>query len=192
MIAFVSTVRRLAQRLPFLVLLALALPSGNGDAASRDASESIRLLYDSLLSTMRDGPSLGPQGRYERLKPVIRQTFDISYMAHEVVGPVWARVSPAQQEQLADALARYITATYADRFNSYSGQELRVTGEKPRAANVIVESEIVKPDGTPVSLKYLMRKNGEDWQIADIYLDGTISEMAARRSEFSTIVQRQG
>jgi phospholipid transport system substrate-binding protein len=30
------------------------------------------------------------------------------------------------------------------------------------------------------------------WQIADVYLNGTISELAIRRSEFASILQRQG
>jgi phospholipid transport system substrate-binding protein len=30
------------------------------------------------------------------------------------------------------------------------------------------------------------------WQIADVFLNGTISELAIRRSEFASIRQRQG
>jgi phospholipid transport system substrate-binding protein len=37
-----------------------------------------------------------------------------------------------------------------------------------------------------------MRANGGSWQIADIYLDGTISQLATQRSEFHSILQREG
>ena len=37
-----------------------------------------------------------------------------------------------------------------------------------------------------------MRQNGGVWQIADVYLDGTISELATRRSEFAAILRTQG
>jgi phospholipid transport system substrate-binding protein len=43
-----------------------------------------------------------------------------------------------------------------------------------------------------VTVNYLMRNNGGVWQIADVYLDGTISEMATRRSEFAAILRAQG
>ena len=36
-----------------------------------------------------------------------------------------------------------------------------------------------------------MRKNGHSWLIADIYLDGAISEVATRRSEFAAIFQER-
>jgi phospholipid transport system substrate-binding protein len=37
-----------------------------------------------------------------------------------------------------------------------------------------------------------MRQEGGGWLISDIYLDGTISEIATRRSEFAAIVRNQG
>jgi len=37
-----------------------------------------------------------------------------------------------------------------------------------------------------------MRRNGESWLISDIYLDGAISEVATRRSEFATILKNDG
>jgi phospholipid transport system substrate-binding protein len=38
----------------------------------------------------------------------------------------------------------------------------------------------------------MMRRNGDTWLISDIYLEGTISEVATRRSEFGAIVRNQG
>ena len=37
-----------------------------------------------------------------------------------------------------------------------------------------------------------MRKNGDSWLISDIYLDGAISEVATRRSEFAAILRNEG
>ena len=38
----------------------------------------------------------------------------------------------------------------------------------------------------------MMRKNGDAWLISDIYLDGAISEVATRRSEFAAILRNEG
>jgi phospholipid transport system substrate-binding protein len=43
-----------------------------------------------------------------------------------------------------------------------------------------------------VDIDYLMRRDGDAWRIADVYLSGTVSELAARRSEFSSVMRRQG
>jgi phospholipid transport system substrate-binding protein len=144
------------------------------------------------VARLADGPSLGAKGRYERLKPVIGRTFDLPYMARAVVGPAWASASAAEQQEMTDVFSRYVTATYADRFDSFSGEQLQVSGEEPYAANVIVDSRIVKADGKPVVIKYLMRRNGDDWRVVDVFLEGTISELATRRSEFSSIVRQKG
>jgi phospholipid transport system substrate-binding protein len=38
----------------------------------------------------------------------------------------------------------------------------------------------------------MMRRNGEGWLISDIYLDGAISEVATRRSEFAAVLKKEG
>jgi phospholipid transport system substrate-binding protein len=93
---------------------------------------------------------------------------------------------------VTESFGRYISAIYADRFDSYDGQKLQVTGEQPTTAGVIVRSQIFKASGEPVNVDYMMRRNGDSWLISDIYLNGAISEVATRRSEFAAILKSQG
>ena len=37
-----------------------------------------------------------------------------------------------------------------------------------------------------------MRQSGGVWLISDVYLDGTISQLATQRSEFGAILRREG
>jgi phospholipid transport system substrate-binding protein len=141
---------------------------------------------------MRSGPSLGARGRYAQLEPVVRRVFDIPFMTRLAVGPQWAGLDEAQRQQVSQAFERYIAAIYADRFDSYSGERLQVTGEQSSPGGTIITSQIVKSNGDPVNINYLLRDNGGNWQIADVYLDGTISELATRRSEFAAILRAQG
>ena len=67
-----------------------------------------------------------------------------------------------------------------------------MTDEQPAAAGFMVRSQIVKANGEPVQVNYMMRKNGDAWLISDIYLDGAISEVATRRSEFAAILRNEG
>jgi len=174
------------------VVVALAILPQRSFAAPASGSDTVQGLYDTLLSTMKNGRTLGQSGRFVQLEPVVRRTFDIASMARLSVGHSWATMSESQRQQVTDGFGRYISAIYADRFDSYSGQKLQVTDEQSAAAGVIVHSQIVKADGEPVKVDYLMRKNGEAWLIADIYLDGAISEVATRRSEFAAILRNEG
>jgi phospholipid transport system substrate-binding protein len=176
--------------------IALSLAVGifieNAAALAVDPQNNVRGFYNTLLTTMRNGPTLGQSGRYTRLAPVVDRVFDVPSMARLAIGPAWATLSSAQQQQLVEAFRHYITATYADRFDSYSGQQLQVTGERSYNADVIVQTKIVKSDGDTTSLDYLMRQNQGSWQISDVYLDGTISQVAIQRSEFHSILRRDG
>jgi hypothetical protein len=108
------------------------------------------------------------------------------------VGSSWVTLSEAQRQQVIESFGRYISAIYADRFDSYAGQKLQVTGEQPAAAGLIVKRHIIKANGEPVNVDYMMRRNGDTWLISDIYLDGAISEVATRRSEFGAILKSEG
>ena len=183
-----------------LVWKAAALVGGLGlgmlsypvHAAPASGGDTVQGLYDALLSTMKNGRTLGQSGRFSQLAPVIRRTFDIASMTRLSVGQSWAGLTEAQRQQVNESFGRYISAIYADRFDSYDGQKLEVTGEQPAPSGVMVKSQIIKANGEPVKVDYMMRRNGESWLISDIYLDGAISEVATRRSEFSTILKNEG
>src|SRR6516164_6838815 len=174
------------------MVMALAVLSRPAYAAPASGSDAVQGLYDTLLSTMKNGRTLGQSGRFVQLEPVVRRTFDIASMARLSVGPSWATMNESQRQQVIDGFGRYISAIYADRFDSYAGQKLQVTDEQPAAAGIIVHSQIVKANGEPVKVDYLMRKNGDSWLISDVYLDGAISEVATRRSEFAAILRNDG
>ena len=50
----------------------------------------------------------------------------------------------------------------------------------------------MESSGEVVVLNYLMRDGDAGWQILDVYLKGTVSELATRRSEFSAVLRREG
>src|SRR3546814_5674506 len=56
----------------------------------------------------------------------------------------------------------------------------------------LVRTRLIKSDGEAVALNYLMRPGDEGWQIVDIFLKGSISELATRRSEYSSVLRREG
>jgi phospholipid transport system substrate-binding protein len=182
----------LCKALAFAAGLGLSMLSCPLHAAPASCGDTVQGLYDALLNTMKNGLILGQSGRFTQLEPVIRRSFDIASMARLSVGPSWASLTEAQRQQMAESYGRYISAIYADRFDSYAGQKLEVTGEQSAPSGVMVKSQIIKANGEPVKVDYLMRQNGDSWVISDIYLDSAISEVATRRSEFAAILKKDG
>ena len=160
--------------------------------STASGGDTVRGLYDALLNTMKNGRTLGQSGRFAKLDPVIRRSFDIAEMARLSLGRSWTSLSDVQRQQMTESYGRYVSAIYADRFDSYAGQKLEVTGEEPAPSGVMVRSRIIKADGEPVKVDYAMRRAGEGWLISDIYLDSAISEVATRRSEFAATLRNEG
>jgi phospholipid transport system substrate-binding protein len=174
------------------VVVCFALP-GAGLAAAEDPTERIQTFYGVLLDTMKQGPQLGVQGRFQKLLPAVNAAYDIPAMTRIACGPDWNRIPADKQQALIEAFGRMSAAIYADRFTKYSGQQFEVN-PSPIAhnADMIVTTRLIPTDGDPVALNYLMRGPSGDMKIVDVFLDGSISELATRRSEFSSVLHNSG
>jgi phospholipid transport system substrate-binding protein len=179
-----------------LLGLAMAVLATGGKAVAADGSPTatVESFYQALLGVMKEGPSLGFGGRRERLAPAIKQAFDLPLMTRLMVGPHWSSLSPEQQQQLVEAFTNFSIATYANRFDDYSGERFQVDPNAAPGANgaVTVHTRLVKSDGEPVTIDYQLRDSAGSWRIVDVYLAGTVSELATRRSEFSSVLRRGG
>jgi phospholipid transport system substrate-binding protein len=177
--------------LPVGVALA-ALPISASRAAT-PAVDTIKSFYDTLLSVMQQAKALGLKGRYEKLDPAIHRAFNLPLMTRLSVGPDWQKLSPEEQKGLTAAFSDLSVSTYAARFDGYSGEHFDVDPDPaPTSGGVIVNTKLVQSNGEPVQLNYLMRDGDAGWQILDVFLKGTVSELATRRSEFSTVLRRDG
>jgi phospholipid transport system substrate-binding protein len=173
----------------------LATAGAGAATASETTSQPQQVvggLDGSLLDVMQNAKQLGFDGRYKKLLPVVNQVFDVRFMTQTAIGSAWSTLTPDQQSQLTDAFGKYVAATYAQRFDGYSGEKFVETGVRPAGNATLVSTQLVKSDGTPVKLDYVTSQQNGRWQVVDVYLTGTISEMATRRSEFSSVFRRSG
>jgi phospholipid transport system substrate-binding protein len=172
---------------------AAALPLRLAAAESSSPAATVSSFYDTLLGVMKEGPALGFRGRVDRLAPAIRRSFNFALMTRLMVGLQWANLTPEQQQRLVAAFSDFSIAIYASRFDDYSGERFEVDpNPTPTTGGVVVHSKLVKSDGEPVELDYLMHEANDAWQIVDVYLSGTVSELATRRSEFSSVMRNGG
>ncbi len=163
-------------------------------AFAQDAGDPVAMIqvfYTTLLECMQNGPALGFDGRYQKIEPVLNNTFDVATMCKIAVGPEWTNMSGDKKGGVLVAFNQYMVTTYAARFKEYKSQKFEVGEAKPAGeGRVLVESKLIRSNGEPVELNYLFRLNKGVWRVIDIYLSGSISQMAQMRSDFSnTIVQ---
>lgn len=154
----------------------------------------VATLQDALLTVMKRADELGFQGRYEYLRPVVAQTFDVPFMGSKSVGRHWATLSAEQQADWLSKFTGYLAANYAGNFTGWDGESFEVLGDQEAARDTrVVLTKLKVPGDTDVVLNYRLRQDESGrWRIIDIYLKGTVSELALRRSDFSTTLKDKG
>jgi phospholipid transport system substrate-binding protein len=175
------------------VAAAVAVLSAGPVRAQGDAKATIQAFDNALLDVMKNAEKLGYKGRYDKLEPVVEKSYDLPLMARISVGPQWASLSPEDQARIIEAFKKLSVGTYASRFDGYGGEEFQITGESPLSAgDEKVDTKLTRPHDDPVELDYRLRKTGDDWKIIDVFLSGTISQLANYRSEFSGTLRDKG
>ena len=178
-------------RIAASVFLAFLLGAPAQAQSSDPAAATIQNFYDALTASMKSGGT--PKSRYEKLKPAIDQAFDISGMTALSVGPTWASISPADQKALITAFDRMTVANYARNFDSYNGEKFTVDpAVAERGPDKFVKSTLQPASGDAVPFNYRMHQADGSWKIEDIYLNGNISQLAQKRSDFGATLQSSG
>jgi phospholipid transport system substrate-binding protein len=113
-------------------------------------------------------------------------------MARLSVGPSWRNLTREQKRRAVQAYSRYVAAVYASRFDSYAGEQFKVLGQQQIKHGTLIKTQIIKSNGEPVDVNYVVHDNDIAWQIRDIYLSGAISELATHRSEFAATLRTSG
>lgn len=172
----------------FLTLLFLSQP-----VSAEEPSEVVKRLQTSLLMVMKDADQLGYQGRYETLEPIVLASHDLPFVVKiSVSKKYWKTFDDEQRKKLVSTFRDLSIATYAGRFDGYSGEQFTVVSEKelPRG-KMLVETKFTKSDGEELQFNYMLRQVDDHWRIINITVDG-VSDLALKRAEYVTLVKNEG
>jgi phospholipid transport system substrate-binding protein len=165
------------------------LPAPAMAQAADPAVAQIETFYVSLVAAMKSGGTA--KSRYEKLKPAIEKAFDLEAMTAAAIGPAWATMPDSDKKALTDAFSRWTIANYAKNFDSYGGEKfVTEPASIPRGSDHFVKSRMVASESH--AFNYRMHEAGGAWKVTDILLDGNISQMAQKRSDFASTLSSAG
>lgn len=168
----------------------LAEPAAAADPAALRAP--VERLYAALADAGLRADALGFEGRYQALEPVVASSYDLAFMAQLILGSEWRRLAPEQQARWVETFGRFTVSTYADRFDR-ADLRFEIGATEPAAQGTsLVRTSLQRGSNEPVALDYRVRPSEAGWRIVDVYLSGTVSELALRRSEYASLVKRDG
>ncbi len=180
--------------LALLSLLSIAAAAPGARAA--EPADVIEGFHATLLSTMKNAAKLGVNGRYDVLASVIDKDFDLQRMIRVAAGKFWRRADGAARAKVLASFRRLSIATYAAQFDGWSGQAFTTIASRPGPQRtVLVKTKIATPGGDDAALTYVLKERARgngDWRIVDVLLDGSISQLAVRRSEYQRVLKSSG
>ena len=170
-----------------------AVATAEPERAAEAPIQVVETFHAGLLDIMKRAEELGLAGRIEEMGPLMGKVFDLDFMASKAIGTHWRRLSDADKARWSEVFKRFTTATYAGRFTGFKGEEFVTLGlEEAARGTRLVLTKIIVPNEDDVQLNYRLLENDGQWRVIDVYLNGTVSELALRRSEYASALKREG
>ena len=119
--------------------------------------------------------------------------FDFERMSKDVLGKYWNRASKEQQDTFTKEFRELVMHTYSLALSKYRNQtiEYKPLRAQPGDTDVKVKTQILQPGGEPVPVDYTLEKNGDEWKVYDVTIDG-VSLVTNYRGQFSNEVRQGG
>ncbi|MAH79029.1 MAG: hypothetical protein CMP41_03750 [Rickettsiales bacterium] len=131
--------------------------------------------------------------RLEIIKKEINQTFNYKRMMQFIYGRKWNKLESNQKDIISETFLNFISATYTKRFHMIDGLNFEyLESKKTDDGMILVNTNLLIPNEDSVKFKYVFINEEDDWKILDILINGTISEIATKKSEYSKIIKSEG
>jgi len=152
----------------------------NKKSINSTPSETIDLLHNSLKKIVSSNIDI------KKVKSVISNTYDTERMLSLIIGEVWKKSISKDQMVLKDVFEEYIAKNYILRFRGiksleFGKLEISQAGKNYQMAKtrLIINSKDIVP------INYLLNQTNNNWKVFDVLIDGSISEIATKKSEFN-------
>lgn len=175
-----------------LLLAVAANASAESPTPEGEPAETVEAFHAVLIEVMKGGDEMGFDGRTKRLGAEMPGLFDVPFMAQKSVGRYWKSASPEEREKLIATFERFMVSNYAGNFDAYTGETFETVATVESTHGTKLVRTLLNAPNEVVQLNYRLRPVDGKWRVIDVYLNGTVSELALRRSEYSSLIKREG
>jgi phospholipid transport system substrate-binding protein len=129
----------------------------------------------------------------QQLSKLFDESVNTEWIAQFVMGKYWNDASEAQKTMYLQLHKQFLLNNYIPKFKEYSNEKVIFKNFFDEDNDeYLVETQIIKSDGTAIKVDYRVRKTSENkYQIFDVIAEG-VSLITTQRSEFASILSRKG
>ena len=173
-----------------LVNLILLLFFSNIQSAEL-AADKVKKLHENLLIINFSEKKF--QKKILILDEIVGELFNSNKMIKFIYGRKWKDLDKKTKNKLGLTFQKYISFNYVKRFNNIQNLEFEFLGFKEINEERILVKTYLKPSNEEkINLDYIILKEENNWKIFDVLLNGSISEIATKKSEFNSIIRNKG
>jgi phospholipid transport system substrate-binding protein len=155
-----------------------------------DAVAFMNQLWDRALGVLNNKGD--PAIRQERFRELFQADFDCPGIARFVLGRYWRNASEEEQQEFVKLFGDYVVFVYTARLSNFGGEAFKIRGSRSDGDGVLVSTDITNPGGTsPLRIDWRLVSDDGSFKINDLIVEG-VSMMVTQRSEFASVVQRNG
>jgi len=170
------------------VILILTIQTPRATAA-QDASAFITNVGTQGIQAV--GSDVSTPERLARFRQLLQQDFDLPGIGLFALGRYRLSTTPQEQQEFFRLYPDFTVRAFSTRLNEYGGASFRVTGRRPLGDETVVNSEIIRADGSRVQLDWYLTDAGGQYRITDVAVGG-VSMKIALRDQFASWIENNG
>ena len=182
-----SPARLIRSIVPALLIAAMAVP-----VMAADPMDEIKQTTDKILSVVTNPAFKTPSETEEReklIRQAVDERFDWEEMARRSLAIHWATRTAEERKEFVRLFADLVERTYMKKVEDYSGEKVLYEGETKEGDYASVRVKIVTKRGEDIPVEYHLKKEGNDWFIYDVSIEG-VSLINNYRVQFHSIISQ--
>ncbi len=172
------------------LLIGMASPAVAPGAAAADPNVFMNELWTHAVEIL--GKKAPQAERLAQFRELYQADFDGPGIARFVLGRYWRSASQEEQQEFLRLFEDYVVFVYGTRLATFNGETFKIRGSRADPSGVIVSTDIISPRSEgPIKIDWRLVTESGTFKINDVVIEG-ISMMVTQRSEFASVIQRNG
>lgn len=179
-----------------MIMSVLASVSWLSVASAGEPQDKIQQTINAVIDILGDESLKSAEKTQERrskMRQAVARHFGFTEMAQRTLGQHWRKLTQAQQEEFVPLFSHLLERSYVSKIEGANPTQDNIRYVKERIEKdgyATVVTEISNPRDQSFDVEYRLRKNGADWQVYDVVIEG-VSLVNNYRTQFNKIIRQE-